>query len=102
MSEGGEWFKQSRRDFPNAAAASMTDQTDPAMQSATQSASDEIIEARVRWLEDQLGRAIPADVRAKVAKQVAANDGMWKRGGKFVMPDGTEPAFVFQPVAGKS
>ena len=85
----------------------MSEQSDPATRTtATQpasqpQASDELVESRVRWLEAQLGRAIPADVRAKVAKQIAGNDAMWKRGREFVVPDGTEPAFVFQPVARK-
>ena len=120
MADSGEWFKMSRRSFAKTAAASivataaagkaagMTNQVDTTTQPASPPAasqpttSDAMIDARVRWLEDQLGRAIPANLRAKVAKQIAANDAMWKRGRTFVVPDGTEPAFVFQPVARKA
>lgn len=121
MSNGGEWFKLSRRDFAKAAAVSivssaaagkvsaMSEQSDPATTTTTTTqrasqpqASDDLAEARVAWLEDQLGRSIPTEVRAKVAKQIAGNDAMWRRGRKFIVPDGTEPAFVFQPVARKA
>jgi hypothetical protein len=114
MSDTGNWFKLSRRDFARAAAASviataatgkvagMSEENDsttqPTTAAASKQATDEIIQSRVRWLEDQLGRAIPANLRDKVAKQIAGNDAMWKAGRKFTVPDGTEPAFVFQPV----
>lgn len=106
MSEREQWFKLSRREFSRAAAVSivsgvaaakasaMSEQTQP----ATTQASDVLTESRVRWLEDQLGRVIAPELRAKVAQQIANNDGMWKGGRKFPVPDQTEPAFVFEPV----
>src|SRR5262245_32954560 len=118
MPNGGQWFKLSRRDFAKAAAASIVtgatagkvsamSESDATTQATSQSStsqphtSGELIEARVKWLEDQLGRPIRPELRDKVAKQIAGNDAMWRRGRKFLVPDGTEPAFVFEPISRK-
>src|SRR5688572_16229962 len=106
MSNEGDQFKLSRREFARAAAvsvvtgaaagkvAAMNEQTEPATRT-----DEELIESRVRSLEDQLARPIPPALREKVARHIANNDSMARRGRGFRIPDGTEPAFAFHPMA---
>ena len=60
---------------------------------------DAILEARVQWLETTIARPLPAGLRQRVKSEIAGNDASWRRGRQFSVPDGTEPALIFSPVA---
>jgi hypothetical protein len=57
-------------------------------------------EAQLALIEQAIGRALSAEERGVIARKLARGILGQAEAAPFVVPDGTEPGFVFRPLPG--
>ena len=54
-------------------------------------------DTRTTLIEKSRGKPLTEDQRKTISKNIRENDEAWTKGREFLVPDGTEPDFVFRP-----
>ena len=55
------------------------------------------VDTRVGLIEKSHGKALTDEQRKTVHENIKSSDDAWIKGREFMVPDGTEPDFIFTP-----
>jgi hypothetical protein len=55
------------------------------------------VDTRVGLIEKSYGKALTDEQRKTIQENIKSSDDAWIKGREFMVPDGTEPDFIFTP-----